>query len=316
MELSALAGNRRLKEQLAGQEERHGLSHAYILSGPPGSGRHTLARLLAAAMVCTAPPAERPCGRCAACRKVNEEIHPDVITLAGAGENKPISVDQVRALRADAYIRPNEGARKVYLIQNAGTMNASAQNAMLKLLEEGPPYAAFLLLAESEDELLPTVRSRCEVLRLAPVDRREGEAWLRARFPQLPAEETAAAALRCGGILGRAVAELDGGGEEERELLDLAVRLADTVESGDELGRMELTASMEKWERERMERLLSALIGELARRLECPGRSEGQRRRWMACIQGLRPLQAACGFNAAPGHLAGWLCAQLSQTPQ
>ena len=189
MELSALAGNRRLKEQLAGQEERHGLSHAYILSGPPGSGRHTLARLLAAAMVCTAPPAERPCGRCAACRKVNEEIHPDVITLAGAGENKPISVDQVRALRADAYIRPNEGERKVYLLERAEEMNASAQNAMLKLLEEGPPYAAFLLLAENSSALLQTVRSRCEELALAPVSPQEGEQWLSRRFPNRTAEE-------------------------------------------------------------------------------------------------------------------------------
>ena len=310
----ALAGNPAIKERLAAQSRGRGLSHAYILSGPPGSGKRTLASLLSAAMVCTGPE-PRPCGTCPACHKAEAGIHPDIITVEGE-KGKDLTVAQIRQMRADAYIRPNEGARKVYLIQNAGTMNASAQNAMLKLLEEGPPYAAFLLLAESENELLPTVRSRCEVLRLAPVDRREGEAWLRARFPQLPAEETAAAALRCGGILGRAVAELDGGGEEERELLDLAVRLADTVESGDELGRMELTASMEKWERERMERLLSALIGELARRLECPGRSEGQRRRWMACIQGLRPLQAACGFNAAPGHLAGWLCAQLSQTPQ
>lgn len=310
----ALAGNPAIKERLAVQSRGRGLSHAYILSGPPGSGKRTLASLLSAAMVCTGPE-PRPCGTCPACRKAEAGIHPDIIPVEGE-KGKDLTVAQIRQMRADAYIRPNEGARKVYQILSAGTMNASAQNTMLKLLEEGPPYAAFLLLAESADELLPTVRSRCEVLRLAPVDRREGEVWLRARFPQLPAEETAAAALRCGGILGRAVAELDGGGEEERELLDLAVRLADTVESGDELGRMELTASMEKWERERVERLLSALIGELTRRLERPGQSEGQRRRWMACIQGLRPLQAACGFNAAPGHLAGWLCAQLSQTPQ
>ena len=68
MELSALAGNRRLKEQLAGQEEGRGLSHAYILSGPAGSGKHTLARLLCAAMLCAAPAGQRPCGRCGPCR--------------------------------------------------------------------------------------------------------------------------------------------------------------------------------------------------------------------------------------------------------
>ena len=76
---------------------------------------------------------------------------------------------QIRALRADAYIRPNEAGRKVYLLERAHTMNPSAQNAMLKLLEEGPPYAAFLLLTENAAALLPTVRSRCETLTLSPV---------------------------------------------------------------------------------------------------------------------------------------------------
>ena len=73
-------------------------------------------------------------------------------------------MDQIRALRADAYIRPNEGERKVYLLREADEMNPSAQNAMLKLLEEGPSYAAFLLLADNPQKLLQTVRSRCEEL--------------------------------------------------------------------------------------------------------------------------------------------------------
>ena len=149
MELSALAGNRRLKAQLSQQEGGRGLSHAYIISGPVGSGRHTLGGLLAQAMVCTAPEHQRPCGHCPQCRKAQGGIHPDIAWIAGAGEGKPINVDQVRALRSDAYIRPNEGERKVYILEGADRMNASAQNAMLKLLEEGPAYAAFLLLAEN-----------------------------------------------------------------------------------------------------------------------------------------------------------------------
>ena len=311
MRLDALAGNAPVKARLEAQSRGRGLSHAYLITGPAGSGKRTLAGLLAAAMVCAAPDG-RPCGGCPACRKAAGGIHPDVVTVAGE-DGKDLTVAQVRRMRADAYIRPNEAERKVYILPDAQRMNASAQNAMLKLLEEGPPYAAFLLLAEAAGELLPTVRSRCEVLALAPVDRREGEAWLRERFPDAPAQALSAAALRCGGILGRAVDELSGGGEEEAELSALAARLADTVEAGDELGRLELAMPLEKWDRERLARLLDALRAEALRRLERPGQSESARRRWMAAAEGLEPLRAACGFNGAPGHLTGWLCAVLSQ---
>ena len=310
MNLSLLAGNAALKGQLEAQTARRGLSHAYILSGPAGVGKRTLSRVLAAAFVCRGG-GDKPCLSCPDCRKAMGGIHPDISVIGDDG--KDINVAQIRSLRADAYIRPNEAGRKVYILENAQTMNASAQNAMLKLLEEGPPYAAFLLLAEAAGELLPTVRSRCEVLSLAPVDRREGEAWLRERFPDVPAQALSAAALRCGGILGRAVDELSGGGEEEAELSALAARLADTVEAGDELGRLELAMPLEKWDRERLARLLDALRAEALRRLERPGQSESARRRWMAAAEGLEPLREACGFNGAPGHLTGWLCAVLSQ---
>ncbi len=184
MEFSALAGNDRLKEQLSQQESGRGLAHAYIISGPTGSGRHTLARLLAAAMVCTSDSGGRPCGKCSPCKKIIAGIHPDFEIISGPEEGKPITVDQIRALRSDAYIRPNEGDRKIYLLEGADQMNASAQNAMLKLLEEGPGYAVFLLLAENGGGLLQTVRSRCEELVLSPVSVVQCQSWLKDRFPQ------------------------------------------------------------------------------------------------------------------------------------
>jgi len=94
--------------------------------------------------------------------------HPDVFRAAPAPDKREISVDQIRALRADAYVRPNEGRRKVYVIDPADAMNPAAQNALLKVLEEGPAYAAFLLLADRPGLLLDTVRSRCEHLALPP----------------------------------------------------------------------------------------------------------------------------------------------------
>ena len=160
MNLKGLAGNAPLKRQLELETARRGLSHAYILSGPPGSGKRTLAGLLAAALVCSEQGGGLPCLACPNCRKAMAGIHPDIVRTGDDG--KDITVAQIRALRADAYIRPNEAACKVYILENAQTMNDSAQNAMLKLLEEGPPYAAFLLLTDNAAALLPTVRSRCE----------------------------------------------------------------------------------------------------------------------------------------------------------
>ena len=168
MDLSALAGNNQIKQQLAHRDGGRGLGHAYILSGPSGSGKHTLGRLLSSAMVCQEEGNRRPCGSCPPCRKAAGGIHPDIITISGP-DGKPISVDQVRQLRSDAHIRPNEAQRKVYLLERADRMNQSAQNAMLKLLEEGPAYAVFLLLAENGGGLLSTIRSRCETLNLLPL---------------------------------------------------------------------------------------------------------------------------------------------------
>ena len=226
MKLSALDGNERIKDQLSRQEQERGLSHAYIISGPHGSGRHNLARQLTAAMLCTSRE-EKPCGHCGPCLKVNKGIHPDVAVVAGPGEGKPITVDQVRQLRTDAYIRPNEGERKVYLLEEADQMNPSAQNAMLKLLEEGPPYAVFLLLAGNPGGLLQTVRSRCEELALLPA----------------------------------------GSGEEpEGERSLLAGRLADALEGAGELELLETAMALDGKRGEELSAFLSALESELGDR--------------------------------------------------
>ena len=147
------------------------LAHAYIMASPNEEQRNAAAARLAAAMLCESADAARPCGRCAACRKSLQGIHPDIIYTGpgtdGQGRKKrEITVDAVRAITADALIVPNEAARKVYVIQDADVMNAQAQNALLKLLEEPPERVSFVLCAGSASRLLPTVRSRCELLRV------------------------------------------------------------------------------------------------------------------------------------------------------
>lgn len=142
------------------------LSHAYLISGGSGHSRMEFARQLAAAYLCEGE--SRPCGVCRHCKKVAAGTHPDVMVTTVPADKREITADQARFLRTDAYIRPNEGGRKVYIIDPADAMNPVAQNALLKVLEEGPPYAAFLLLAGQPGRLLETIRSRCEGLALPP----------------------------------------------------------------------------------------------------------------------------------------------------
>lgn len=145
------------------------LSHAYLITGGNEDSRTDLANRLASAYLC--PESHPPCGHCQPCRKVAAGIHPDVTVATPATGKREITVDQVRALRSDVYIRPNEGARKVYIIRPADALNPAAQNALLKVLEDGPTYAAFLLLADQPGTLLGTVRFRCELLTLPPEDK-------------------------------------------------------------------------------------------------------------------------------------------------
>ncbi len=139
------------------------LSHALIFSG--SGDRAAAARYTAAAMECTG--VQRPCLVCPACRKVMQGIHPDVISVRDA-EHKELSADTVRAMRADAFIRPNEGARKIYIFEDCTILTEKDQNILLKLVEEGPAYAAFFFCAENPAALLQTIRSRCAEVKLAP----------------------------------------------------------------------------------------------------------------------------------------------------
>ena len=142
------------------------LSHAYILSAPAEEG-YKAAQDLAAAMLCKAPGA-RPCGSCENCRKAAKGIHPDILTLTRQTDDKgklkrEIYVDQIRTIVADAVVLPNEADKKVYIIRDAGTMNAAAQNALLKVLEEPPRFVSFILVTDTPGTLLETVRSRCVI---------------------------------------------------------------------------------------------------------------------------------------------------------
>ena len=152
-----LPENSTLARRLRRAAQGGALPHAIIFSG--SGDRMAAARFAAAAMECQAE-AGRPCLQCRQCRKVMENIHPDVQTVQDP-DHRELPVDLLRRLRQDAYIRPNDGAAKVYIFPDCDALNQRDQNVLLKLAEEGPPYAAFLFCAETAATLLPTIRSRC-----------------------------------------------------------------------------------------------------------------------------------------------------------
>lgn len=314
MRLDALAGNRRLKHRLAEAER---LPNAILLGGAKGSGKHTLSTLLAAAMVCDRP-GDAPCGACPNCKLVFAGIHPDVVplerlTAAKDAGKRDIVVDTVRTLRADAFVRPNQARRKVYLVSPADAMNPNAQNALLKILEDGPDYAAFLLLAENPMALLETIRSRCVRYDLDPVSPDEAVNWLRSRYPGRDEEALRQAAQACGGILGRAVELLEGMAEDDPKAAASLEALIRAIGGKSELALMEWSVAVQN---DKLSRAQLALIYD---RLFCrsidalAGRPAGAD---LAAAMNPAQLATLCDLaktagdamerNASPANSAGW----------
>ena len=208
MGFEALLGNDQLKENLISSLQKGHISHFYLLSGPKGSGKHTLARLMGAAILCRGQ--NRPCFNCIACKKVMDGNHPDCIVVDNP-EEKTVKVDLIREARQDMFVRPNESDYKIYIFPRAQDMRPEGQNALLKILEEPPAYGVFLLLTDNPNKLLPTVRSRCTELTLRPLPEKLLQNQLAARFPEADPEDLEAAVLRSGGFLGQALSLLEGG---------------------------------------------------------------------------------------------------------
>lgn len=317
--METLLGNERLKSGLAAAFAADKLSHCYLIAGPAGSGKRSLARILAAAMECTAG-AKRPCGSCLQCRKVLDGVHPDVITVDDPAK-KTVTVDQIRKARADVWIKPNEGRRKVYLFPRAADMNPAAQNALLKVIEEPPPYAAFLLLTEAAERLLPTIRSRAVLLRLSPLREAEGVAALARRHPEQERAALTAAWQRSEGYLGQAEALLAAG-----EGLSPETRaFADSFARRDRLGLTELLVPLERKKRDELISLLNQWAELLSRALAVragqPGRWEaaeriGRSRTSAESLRALQSLRRAVELlqgNVSPGAVCGALQVWLAE---
>lgn len=167
MNFGALPLTDETQKKLAGFYKTSRLPHALLLEGAAASQREELADLLAKAAVCEGSREEEPfpCGVCRGCVKAQVHSHPDISHLGGQ-RGPSLRVDEIRRLRRDAFIKPNEAKYKAYILLEAQEMTAQAQNALLKLLEEPPPGVVFLLTAPSASLLLPTICSRLQGIRL------------------------------------------------------------------------------------------------------------------------------------------------------
>lgn len=174
-------------------------SHAYIFEGERGIGTMETARLFAAAMVCTGN--SPPCGICTACTMAKAKTHPDISFVVPADGKKNITVDVIRASSKDAYTKPYESKKKVYII--CEEMNEQAQNAFLKILEEPPEYAVFIILSENNETLLDTIRSRCTLIHFPPANSGIIKKQLLKKYPEKSGQIDFATRY-CGGVIGKA----------------------------------------------------------------------------------------------------------------
>lgn len=203
-------GNEPVKQALNAAFSGGRFPHALILQGEPGCGKRTLAALLAQALVCENWESA-PCGHCPGCLRALAGSHPDIKQIIGGGSTGALTVENVRYLIEDAYRMPEEAAYNVYLVHLGGRTQPAAQNKLLKLLEEPPQGAVFLLLCPTAEAALPTIRSRAQIFTLHPPDEKAAAAWLCAHKNADPEKARQLAAL-CGGNLGRMQEELEGGG--------------------------------------------------------------------------------------------------------
>lgn len=161
-EFALSSGDRRFLEA---RIKSRTLPQTLLLEGGAEEQRHALALYLAAAMVCTGDGA-RPCGVCRACVKCKAHSHPDIQLYAPEKKGAAFKVETCRAIRQDAFIRANDGACKVYILEDSQAMNDSSENALLKILEEPPAGVYFILTCDSRSAMLPTVLSRAVVVPL------------------------------------------------------------------------------------------------------------------------------------------------------
>lgn len=205
---SGFLGNYEAKRRVISAIKTRRLPHALLIKGDYGTGKRTFAKLIARALVCTDKEGF-PCGQCPGCVRALAMSHPDIRIAEGTGASRSISVETVKDITLDAYRMPEEAEVSVYLIFIENKISEAAQNKFLKLIEEPPDNTVFIFTCENSDMLLPTIRSRVEILALDPPNIEEAAVYIADKL-ELESNEALKLSTLCGGNIGRMFDEAGG----------------------------------------------------------------------------------------------------------
>lgn len=203
-------GNERAKNQLDFLYASGRFPHAIIIEGDEGLGKRTFAREIALNLFCKSAE-HAPCRACPQCSKVLKKIHPDIYEYSASGSVRSFHVDVIRDIKNDIIMQPNEADYKVYILGNCQGMSESAQNAILKILEEPPEYAVFILTVTTKSALLETVLSRSVVITLEGVDSAKAAKYICEHNEEVDYNTAANAVGIWNGNIGKAIESINDG---------------------------------------------------------------------------------------------------------
>jgi len=344
-----IVGHRRVLSLLSRAINNDTLPPALLFSGPAGVGKRRTAAAVSRAINCLTPVADASvatvhegdtalvlprdaCGTCTACRRIERGVHPDVIVIE-PGDTGTIKIDPVRDVIDRAAFRPFEAKRRVVIVDEADAMQAPAQSALLKTLEEPPSASIFLLVSSLPDALLPTVRSRCPRIRFAPLTSQE-VAYALVRDHEYTREDASAVATDSDGSVGRAIAsqaaDLVDARESAHRLLEQSARVSDPVRRIEAVKDFMGSKTAGAAEREKLSaclRVLASLLRDvsvlveggdarvlanpdLQRELDAIARAFDSRRTTRA-YQAVDEALLAVDRNVSPKVVIDWLALQL-----
>ncbi|SCX79800.1 DNA polymerase III subunit delta' [Alkaliphilus peptidifermentans] len=215
MAFKGIVGQERIIELLSKALSDKQTPHAYLFEGAEGLGKRRVACQLAMGIACTGEI--KPCHHCTSCLKLIHRNHPEVKYIEDEGSS--IKIETIRQLQKEIQMKPYEGKKKIFIINHGEKMTIQAQNALLKTLEEPPSYGTIILITANSSSLLPTIVSRCQVIKFRPVELEKIQDYL-IKSLGLTYEEAKIKALFSNGIIGNALKILeDEAFEKKRETL-------------------------------------------------------------------------------------------------
>lgn len=223
-----VVGHEQIIEHLISAVEHDMVSHAYIFHGDDGIGKTALAKGFAKLLQCEAGHGDS-CDMCHSCKQVESGNQPDIKWITHEKSKTSLGVDEIREqLNGDIQVKPYSGKYKIYIIEDAEKMTQQAQNALLKTIEEPPAYGIILLLTNSMDALLPTIKSRCVTLNVKPATFGQTTEFLMERY-QIPDYKARVCAAFAQGNIGKAVrmAKLEDFGAMQEEVLHILKNVDD-----------------------------------------------------------------------------------------